>query len=175
MAKLKSFKVNLNIPMLGSVIEGTWEPDERERNASWELYVELITRISVVELNEDEGILREALTSFYNLFGITRELLKKYGPDIAKPKDGSLSLGFLAVTILNTVVRPLLAYWHPLLATYEHTRPPQTSMVEHERKWERNQELRQAINEARLVLIQYASLLAEVSGVPNLTSFTSRT
>lgn len=170
MAKLKSFKVNLNIPMLGSVIEGTWEPDERERDASWELFVELITRISVVELKEDEGILREALTSLHALFRITREILKKYGPGIAKPNNGSLSFGFLAVAMLNIVVRPILAYWHPLLAKYEHTRPPQTSIVEYERQWERHQELRQAINEARLVLIQYADLLAQVADVPNLTS-----
>jgi hypothetical protein len=37
MAKLKNVKVNLTLPFIGSV-EGTWEPDENERNAAWDLY-----------------------------------------------------------------------------------------------------------------------------------------
>lgn len=41
MAKLKSVKVNLKPPIIGEV-EGTWEPDENELNAAWELYVELM-------------------------------------------------------------------------------------------------------------------------------------
>lgn len=31
-------------------LSGTWEPDSAERAAAWELYVELVTRISVVPL-----------------------------------------------------------------------------------------------------------------------------
>ena len=49
MVKFTGVKVSLNLPYIGGV-EGTWKPDESERNAAWEMYVELITRISVVEL-----------------------------------------------------------------------------------------------------------------------------
>lgn len=42
-------------------ISGTWEPDEAERRAAWELCVELITRVAVVKLGTAEGLLREAL------------------------------------------------------------------------------------------------------------------
>jgi hypothetical protein len=76
--KLKNVKVNLTLPLIGSV-EGTWEPNETEKDAAWELYVELITRISVVELKPDEGLLREAMASLYSLFATTRGILKKYG------------------------------------------------------------------------------------------------
>jgi hypothetical protein len=31
-------------------LSGVWEPDQAERNAAWELYVELVTRIAVVPL-----------------------------------------------------------------------------------------------------------------------------
>jgi hypothetical protein len=54
MPKLTSVKVALNIPYLGGV-EGTWEPDETEQRAAWDMYVELVTRISVVELRPGEG------------------------------------------------------------------------------------------------------------------------
>ncbi|MBW4504474.1 MAG: hypothetical protein KME57_34205 [Scytonema hyalinum WJT4-NPBG1] len=168
MAKFKSVKVNLRLPFLGSV-EGVWEPDESEVSAAWELYVELITRISVVELKPDEGLLREALSSLYSLFGTTRGILKKYGASVARSKGEShISFGYLAVAILNTVLRPVLAKWHPLLSDYENRREARFSVLEHERNWERHEELRQVLNDVRLVLIEYTDLLAQVADVPLL-------
>jgi hypothetical protein len=168
MAKLKNVKVNLTLPFIGSV-EGTWEPDENERNAAWELYVELITRISVVELKPDEGLLREAISSLYSLFATTRDILKKYGASVARPKgENSISFGYLSVAILNTVLRPVLAKWHPLLLDYEGRKADNISAMEHEKNWERSEELRQALNDVRFVLIEYADLLAKVADVPLL-------
>jgi hypothetical protein len=96
MPKLTSVKVALNIPYLGG-IEGTWEPDETEQRAAWDMYVELVTRISVVELRPGEGLLHEALSSLYSLFETTRKILREYGPSIARPKGGNeLSFGYLA-------------------------------------------------------------------------------
>ncbi len=170
--KLTSVKVSLKLPYIGGV-EGTWEPDESERNAAWEMYVELITRISVAELKPDEGLLREALSSLHTLFDTTRKILRKYGPSIAQPKgkgngNGNLSFGYLAVAVLNVVLRPVLAKWHPLLLDYETTKKSSVSRLEHEKQWDKNEELRRVLNEIRTVLIEYANLLAQVAGVPPL-------
>jgi hypothetical protein len=168
MPKLKSVKVNLSLPFIGSV-EGTWEPDETEMSAAWELYVELITRISVVALEPDEGLLREALSSLYSLFATSRDILKKYGASVARPKNETfISFGYLAVAILNTVIRPVLAKWHPLLLDYESHREDNVSAIEHEKNWERAEELRQILNDVRFILIEYADLLARVADVPLL-------
>jgi hypothetical protein len=168
MANLKNVKVHLTLPFIGSV-EGTWEPDEKEQRAAWELYIELITRISVSELKSDEGLLREALSSLHAIFAISRDILKKYGASIARPKgDNYISFGYLSVAILNTVLRPILSQWHPLLLDYEQKKPPEVSTIEHEKNWERNQELRQVLNKNRFILIQYADLLAQVAQVPLL-------
>jgi len=168
MAKLKSVKVNLKLPYIGGV-EGTWEPDESERSAAWEMYVELITRIPVAELMPEEGLLREALSSLHTLFDTTRKILCKYGPSIAQPKGkDNLSFGYLAVAILNVVLRPVLAKWHPLLLDYENTKESFGSPVEHEQKWDKNKELRKVLNNVRGVLIQYTNLLAQVADVPSL-------
>lgn len=168
MAKLTSVKVNLKLPYIGG-IEGTWEPNGNERNATWEMYVELITRISVTELKPGEGLLREALSSLYTLFNTTREILRKYGPSVAQPKGkDNLSFGYLAVTILNVVLRPVLAKWHPLLLDYENTKKVSVSPLEHERQWDKYEELRQGLNDVRGVLIEYANLLAQVADVPSL-------
>jgi hypothetical protein len=168
MPKLTSVKVKLQLPYVGG-IEGTWEPNEAERKAAWEMYVELITRISVAELLPDEGLLREALSSLYTIFDTTRKILREYGPDVAQAKgDDEVSFGYLAVAILNTVLRPVLSKWHPLLLDYENTRDRAVAPAEHEQQWDKYDELRQVLNDVRQVLTEYAALLAEVAGVPSL-------
>jgi hypothetical protein len=78
-AKLK--KVSVSLPFgIGSA---EWEADPTERRAAWSLYIELVTRIAVQPLEVDEGLLREALTSLYSMFGTTREILKQ-GVKVAK-------------------------------------------------------------------------------------------
>ena len=161
----KSVEVGLQLGVLS--VKGTWEPTEVERKAAWELYVELLTRVSLAPLQH--GILREALTSFYSLFGASREILRKYGPAVAEPKpDGQYSFGFLTVALLNFGLRPVLSYWHPELSAWESRRPADASVVEHERDWPREPELRDQLEQTRLVMTQYAALLGKACGVPDL-------
>ena len=167
--KNESFQVNLNLPYVGGV-SGTWVPDESQREAAWELYVELATRIAVVELKPDEGLLREALTSLYSLFATTRNILREKGPDVAKPGTGDMSFGQLAVSVLNGTVRPFLVKWHPVLGDYEEIRPPEVSQIDHERSWHRAGELRTELSELQAALASYAAQLAEVAEVPPLTA-----
>jgi len=164
-AKLKKVIANIKTPFLN--IQGEWEADESEQRAAWELYVELVTRIAVVELKPDEGLLREALTSLHDIFDETRQILRKYGPVVAQPKGkGKLSFGVIAVTVLNSALRPILAKWHPLLMTYENTRDPSTSPAQHETKWEHNLELRKIFSDLQETMRQYSLLLADAAGVP---------
>jgi len=155
-------------------LSGTWEPDRAERDAAWELYVELVTRIAVVPLAPGQGILREALTSLYQLFGITREILRKYGPAVARPprKNGQYRFGYLAVWMLNAAVRPVLAEWHPKLQAWEASRPADRSIAEHERAWEQVEGLRSELEALRRLLLQYAQVLAAVCDAPALIDAT---
>jgi hypothetical protein len=170
---LTSVSVGLN---LGPVsLGGTWEPDERETEAAWEMYIELATRISTQALKNDEGILREALSSLHDLFPITREILRRQGPTVARKKGkGDHSFAELAVYVLNYGVRPVLAKWHPLLEEYEAARPEEKSVRAHEAEWERAAELRGVLEEVRSVLLEYANLLAAVGGVEPLISLDER-
>ncbi|MCW2897793.1 MAG: hypothetical protein JWO67_58, partial [Streptosporangiaceae bacterium] len=162
--KARRIQVKIAIPLLGE-ISGEWEPEEAERDASWEFYVELITRIAVVELRDDEGMLREALTSMYSLFAIARDILRRYGPAVAPVKrSGEITFGNLAVTVLNDVLRPFLSRWHPRLAAWEATRPAGFSPVEHERAWPPEPALRQEVADVRVALAALALTLGTVSG-----------
>jgi len=165
----KSVEVGLDLRFFK--ISGTWEPNDAERLAAWELYVELITRVAVVPLPAGEGLLREALTSLYTLFAATRDILRRHGPDVAEPKpDGQYNFGYLSVAMLNAAIRPVLARWHPLLDDWENTRPPERSRVEHERQWPQADQLRADLDRTRATLASYASLLATACGVPDLSA-----
>lgn len=162
----KSVEVKLDLKFFS--IGGTWEPNDVERRAAWELYVELVTRISVVPLRD--GIAREALSSLYAVFRESREILRRYGPDVAEEKpDGEYNLGFLTVALLNLALRPVLSYWHPELQVWEAGRDPAKAVKAHEDAWPRIGELRAALDELRGVLTVYANLLAAACGVPDLT------
>jgi len=165
MAKAKLSRVSVRL----GAITGEWVADEAQQRAAWEMYVELVTRVSVQPLESDEGLLREALASLYSLFGETRRILREYGPGVAKPaKKKFLSFGAIAVDVLNVWLRPVLSKWHPLLADHEAGKAAGTSAVEHERAWALNQPLREELEILRGRLMSYADLLAEVCEIPSL-------
>ena len=163
MPKLVNVKLDLKVPGIGGVA-GTWEPDESEVRAAWELYVEMVTRTPLGGFSSQEGSLREALNSIYSLFDTTRGILRKYGPAVARPKSGrELSFGYLAVSIPNLVLRPLLTEWHPKLRSWERDNPHLD-----EREWEGRNDFLSALTEISGQLRQYADLFAEVADVPEL-------
>ncbi len=170
----KSVQVELDLKLVK--IAGTWEPNEVERRAAWELYVELLTRVAVVPLARGEGLVREALASLYALFATTREVLRKAGPQVAEPKPaGQYNLAFLAVALLNFALRPVLARWHPVLEEWEAIRPAGRSRREHEQAWARIGALRDELETTREQLTYYAALLAAACGVPDLTATVTQT
>lgn len=153
-------QVSVSLPFgIGSA---SWEADPTERNAAWELYIELVTRIAVQPMAEDLGTLREALNSLYTLFGSTREILRKAGPKVGASHD---SVGGIAIAVLNNGLRPFLSKWHPLLQNWEMQRSEEVSTQVHEKAWELEPELRKELEILRKNLERYAQSLASISGI----------
>lgn len=164
MGKSKITSVEVNLPF----VTGTWHADDAQRRAAWELYVELVTRISIQPLEADEGLLREALSSLYSLFSETRRILREYGPDVARPERKQLlAFGQIAIEVLNHGLRPFLAKWHPLLADHEARRGAASASA-HERAWEFATAFRAELASLQATLASYADLLATACGVPRL-------
>jgi transcriptional regulator with XRE-family HTH domain len=162
--------INNDSPLLQD-IQKAQEPNEEEKRAAWELHVEVVTRIPVAILDEDKGMLREALSSMYTLFTLTRAILRNHGRGIAQShKNNDLSLCFLAISMLDTTLRPLLSKWHPLLKDYEDKRPASVGALEHEQHWEKHAELRQEIVLMRKTLVTYAKAFAELADASSLTT-----
>lgn len=153
-------QVTVSLPFgIGSA---SWESDQTERRAAWELYIELVTRIAVQPLATKEGLMREALNSLYTLFGSTREILRKAGPNVGASRE---SVGGISIAVLNNGLRPVLSKWHPMLQEWEVTKVAGVSASAHEKAWSEEAALRKELNKLREDLQEYANALAEIAGV----------
>jgi hypothetical protein len=98
---LSSLKLNLGF------LEGQFAPQDPDRAAAWELYVELLTRITTQYLAPEAGDEKTALDSVFAIFPLTREILRHHG-------SGCGEFAKLAIPVLNQIVRPFTAKWHRL-------------------------------------------------------------
>ncbi|MEV6932079.1 hypothetical protein AB0M46_47380 [Dactylosporangium sp. NPDC051485] len=129
--------------------------DDRRRIA-WTLFVEVATRTSTQPLADGTGSLREALTSLYGLFGCVRNTLEEAPPtrvDTAGP-----TVEYLAIALLNDVLRPFLSRWHPELLAWERANPAAA-----ERDWPLNRPCRADLAAVQERVAQYAMGFAELA------------
>lgn len=125
--------------------------DDTDKKAAWEMYVELLTRITTQPLKIEDGDEETALSSIYSLFPITRDILKKYGVS-------SITFAKIAIIILNQIIRPFTAKWHKLTLQGAFKEPDHCL------------EFRQELEVLRSKLITYARLLSDIAGVEDLTT-----
>ena len=99
-------------------LDAEWSPRDADRDAAWELYIELLTRITTQPLEREHGVEATALASVHALFGLTREVIKRHGRQCQEFTK-------LAIVVLNQVVRPFTAKWHRLSqqGAFERRRP----------------------------------------------------
>jgi hypothetical protein len=117
-------EVKLMVPQLSEV---RFVVTRDSQTVAWKLFVEAATRTSTQALAPDAGLLREALTSLYALFGVTRETLKEAQP--SRPGVGP-TVEHLAITMLNRELRPFLSRWHPRLQQWEQVHPDELAWPE---------------------------------------------
>ena len=84
-----------------------WAPQEKDKDAAWDMYIELLTRITTQRLAPNHGDEKTALESVHSLFGITRQVIRAHGRDC-------INFTKIAIVILNQIIRPFTAKWHKL-------------------------------------------------------------
>jgi len=100
---LTSLKLNLYF------VEAEFEPAPEDREAAWEMYVELITRVVTQRLDVEHGDEKTALDSVYSLFATTRLILKEKGRE-AKAFT-KIAIGYsLFIELLSLVILFFLSF-----------------------------------------------------------------
>lgn len=136
-------------------LEMDFAPKEPDKDAAWELYIELLTRITTQELPTTYGDEKTALDSIYSLFGLTREIIKRKGRDC-------IEFTKIAIVILNQIVRPFTAKWHKLVIAGAFNDEAYCKTFREEL----------TIIQAKLRI--YTEMLAEMAGVEDLTDLETK-
>ncbi len=135
-------------------LEMEWAPRDNDKDAAWELYIELLTRIATQHLHPDHGDEETALRSIYSLFGLTREVIKRQGRQCVEFTK-------IAVVILNQIVRPFTAKWHKLSIHKAFDDPKKCEVF------------RKELGDLQVSLRNYTKMLADMAGVEDLTELES--
>ena len=142
------------IRIKSSIVDLEISHQSSNRDAAWDLYVEMLTRIVTQRLPYESGDEKAALDSVYTLFPTTREILRKYGRDV-------LEFSKVAVPILNQVVRPFTTKWH---------KESQSGAFNKKAK---RLEFRKDLDLLLVDLRNYNRMLATIAGVEDLTDMES--
>jgi hypothetical protein len=157
--------------LAGATLQGVWTPNGAEKQAAWQVLVELVTRISVVPLSQNEGLLREAISSIYQLFDVGRAALK-IDAAVAEERPGELSFAVIVAHLLNQVLRPTLSTWHPALRRYEvETGTSSAPTREIELDWDHHDHVRDLLDALRAVITEHARLYAKACNAAEFVRF----
>ena len=142
---MTSLKIN------ASFLEMEWKPQDADKDAAWELYIEMLTRVATQNLQPEHGDEETALDSIYKLFGLTREIIRTHGRDC-------IEFTKIAVVVLNQVIRPFTAEWHKL------------SLADAFNNESECIRFRDELAELQEILRNYTKMLADMAGVEDLTA-----
>ena len=131
-------------------LEMEWNPSEPDKAAAWQLYVELLTRVTTQKLSIDDGDEKTALDSIYSLFLTTRSIIKDNG-------RGCIEFTKLAVVVLNQKIRPFTAKWHRASVSGGFDNPDICN------------QFRKELEELQVTLRKYTAMLSDMAGVEDLT------
>jgi len=120
--------------------------NDGDRKAAWEMYIELLTRVTTQYLTPNQGDEAAALASVHKLFPITRGIIKHYG-------KSCLEFTRIAIVVLNQVIRPFTTKWHGKLVHGSINDPEERRIF--------REELRSLQN----ILRNYTRMLGRLAGV----------
>ena len=144
-------KWNLSsLKIIAGFLEMELQFRDEDKAAAWELYVELLTRITTQPLAEHEGDEETALKSIHAIFGLTLEIIKENG-------RGCIEFTKIAIVVFNQVIRPFTARWHRLAIAGTFADPA------------RCREFREELEALQQKLRDYTGLAADDAGVEDLT------
>lgn len=124
---------------------------DADKDAAWELYIELVTRITTQSLDDNEGDEATALNSIYNIFSLTREIIKKY-------KRDCIQFSKIAVIVINQIIRPFTSKWHKISIQGFNE--------------ENSKEFRIELKELQVKLLNYTKMLGDLAGVESCDDLT---
>lgn len=135
-----------------SFLEMNWEPKEQDKDAAWELYIELLTRVTTQGLEDTYGDEKTALDSIKKIFDLTRDIIKKY-------KRDCIEFSKISIVILNQKIRPFTSKWHHISTAdgFDETN---------------SKEFRSELKDLQVLLLAYTQMLGDMAGIEEKDALT---
>lgn len=159
-AKLESFELTV----LGQKFK--LKIDTQIQSVAYQIWVELNTRKIGLPIEDGKDIIVEVYNSWYEAFGIIRELMEKIPVD---ELDDAKDLIEATLLLLNKGLRPHLTKWQAKFrkwyseALEEDKKDGHKDPQEIQKKYPEYYELMADLNNTNIVMIQYCNQLKEIA------------
>jgi hypothetical protein len=138
-----------NLKLSAGFVAADFGPKDPDRDAAWDLYVELVTRVATQKLPIEDGDEKTALKSIYDLWGFLRASLKAH--------RGCVVFAKLVIPFFNQQIRPFTAKWH---------RASLGGALDND---DGRRQFRTELEALREDLVNFAGLLSSVAGVEDIS------
>lgn len=158
--KFKVVNMNISIAKIGSV---SIEINKNISKIAHKAWIEIMTRKVGLVFEEDKDVIVEVYNSWYQLFGIIRDLLKDIEP---KRRDLNMEkLEDILIKVLNDGLRPHLTKWQAKFRKWYENESKQhenLSPQEIQRKYSGYNELISDLKETNKQMVQFAEELKKL-------------
>ncbi len=132
-----------------------WAPQEADKTAAWEMYIELLTGSILQPLDSSQWGEKNALDTVSSLFELTRKVLKSN-------TRNCMSFAKITIIILNQVVKPFTTKWHTAHVNGALTDTKKCA------------EFRKELPALQKTLGMYIKMLGDMAGIEDLTALDAK-
>lgn len=139
-------------------------PNETDRQIAYSIWVELSTRKIGLPIHHEDDVIYEIYDSWYNFFGVTRELIKSI-PVSKVRNESTRNIINLSIELLNEGLRPHLTKWQARFRKWyvrEVEEHPELSPQEIQIKFPQYDELSKDLIQVNERLIKYREKMYEL-------------
>jgi hypothetical protein len=141
--------------------------NQEDIQIAYKLWVELSTRKIGLPIDYENDVIVEIYKSWYDFFGITRELIKSIPATKVRQCDSTKDLVNIAISVLNFCLREHLTLWQ---AKFRHWYDNEVNKSENigvdpqvlQRNFDKYEELVESMKEVNEKLIKYREMLRSI-------------
>lgn len=153
----------ITVPIAGGSL--TLNIAKNDRQAAWNIYTQLSTRVAAVEFDESFDSAYLVHQSLYKMFDLIREEISKIPVERVRGDKSDNTVVFY-MDILNKGIRPHLSKWHLPLEAFvktEREKHPNESYFEIEKKFPLRKELIESLKAMNIRMNGYSKSLLMIA------------
>ncbi len=147
----------------------TIRPNHETMRIAYQAWIELATRKAALPLDEEHDVLVEVYDSWYEVFGILRDLVKEIPAYRLRHSEDAQNLVKVMVEVLNKGLRPHLTEWQAKFRKWytgekDKEENAKLSPQEIQKRYAQYEELVKDVKRVNQIIVNYADWLRRIAG-----------